>query len=335
MATVRIPTQMRNLVDGASTVEVEGDTVGAVLRGLADTHASIASRLFEEDGRVRLRQRVRRRRGHPVRRRARHQGGPGETSRCSRRSRAANRPGTTAGRGGGCSRGSGPRSRRSARSRDEVAVLDGQHERRRDEHRQQVIAAVADRAMRVAERLRAEQPLHPSSRSASEPDPVSISATPQVACGRKTWSGPAPPPAASVANRSISDVMSVTKRPRVSTSSCTDFTLTLAVPRSPHRARSGPARGRVRAAVPPSSRSENRVPRRRRTPRLRRAFPLGARLHRLPREHDRSLLRIQHQRLMPGRVPGRRDQPQPRRDLDLAVQHLVRQSGNVDPSGTV
>jgi molybdopterin synthase sulfur carrier subunit len=53
MATVRIPTQMRSLVDGASTVEVEGDTVGAVLRGLAETHTSIASRLFEEDGRVR------------------------------------------------------------------------------------------------------------------------------------------------------------------------------------------------------------------------------------------------------------------------------------------
>jgi len=53
MATVRIPTQMRNLVDGASTVEVEGDTVGAVLRGLAETHASIAPRLFEQDGRVR------------------------------------------------------------------------------------------------------------------------------------------------------------------------------------------------------------------------------------------------------------------------------------------
>ena len=53
MATVRIPTQMRTLVDGASTVEVEGDTVGAVLRGLAQAHGSIAPRLFEEDGRVR------------------------------------------------------------------------------------------------------------------------------------------------------------------------------------------------------------------------------------------------------------------------------------------
>jgi molybdopterin converting factor small subunit len=53
MATVRIPTQMRSLVDGASTVEVEGDTVGEVLRGLAGTHEPIATRLFEPDGRVR------------------------------------------------------------------------------------------------------------------------------------------------------------------------------------------------------------------------------------------------------------------------------------------
>jgi sulfur-carrier protein len=53
MPTVRIPTQMRTLVDGASTVEVEGDTVGEVLRGLAEAHEPIATRLFEPDGRVR------------------------------------------------------------------------------------------------------------------------------------------------------------------------------------------------------------------------------------------------------------------------------------------
>ena len=53
MAIVRIPTQMRSLVGGASTVEIDGDTVGAVLRGLAETHDPIAPRLFEDDGRVR------------------------------------------------------------------------------------------------------------------------------------------------------------------------------------------------------------------------------------------------------------------------------------------
>jgi molybdopterin synthase sulfur carrier subunit len=53
MPTVRIPTQMRELVGGASTVDVEGDTVGAVLRGLAEAHEEIAPRLFESDGRMR------------------------------------------------------------------------------------------------------------------------------------------------------------------------------------------------------------------------------------------------------------------------------------------
>jgi molybdopterin converting factor small subunit len=53
MAIVRIPTQMRPLVDGASTVDVAGDTVGEVLRGLAEAHEPIATRLFEPDGRIR------------------------------------------------------------------------------------------------------------------------------------------------------------------------------------------------------------------------------------------------------------------------------------------
>src|SRR5437879_424577 len=47
-------------------------------------------------------------------------------------------------------------------------------------------------------------------------------ATPQVACGRNTWTSPAPPPAASAANRSTSDVTFVTRRPRVSTSNSSD-----------------------------------------------------------------------------------------------------------------
>jgi len=50
MAIVRIPTQMRSLVGGASTVEIDGDTVGAVLRGLAETHDPIAPRLFVSIG---------------------------------------------------------------------------------------------------------------------------------------------------------------------------------------------------------------------------------------------------------------------------------------------
>jgi molybdopterin converting factor small subunit len=53
MPTVRIPTQMRSLVGDLSSVDVDGDTVGEVLRGLAEAHEPIATRLFEPDGRVR------------------------------------------------------------------------------------------------------------------------------------------------------------------------------------------------------------------------------------------------------------------------------------------
>jgi len=53
MATVRIPTQMRTLVAGASTLDVEGETVGEVLLGLVGAHQALRSRLFEPDGRVR------------------------------------------------------------------------------------------------------------------------------------------------------------------------------------------------------------------------------------------------------------------------------------------
>jgi molybdopterin converting factor small subunit len=53
MPTVRIPTQMRSLVGNVSSVDVGGGTVGEVLRGLAEAHEPIATRLFEPDGRVR------------------------------------------------------------------------------------------------------------------------------------------------------------------------------------------------------------------------------------------------------------------------------------------
>ena len=65
--------------------------------------------------------------------------------------------------------------------------------------------------------------------------------------------------------------------------------------------------------------------------RLRRTFPLGPRLHRLPGEHHRSVRGVQHQGLVARRVPGRGHQPQPRRDLDLAVQDLVGQPRRIDP----
>jgi sulfur-carrier protein len=53
MPTVRIPTQMRALVDGSPTVEVEGSTVGEVLRALGDAHERLGAKLFDEKGAVR------------------------------------------------------------------------------------------------------------------------------------------------------------------------------------------------------------------------------------------------------------------------------------------
>jgi len=53
MPTVRIPTQMRPLVDGSSTLEVDGATVGEVLRALGRTHERLGAKLFDESGSVR------------------------------------------------------------------------------------------------------------------------------------------------------------------------------------------------------------------------------------------------------------------------------------------
>ena len=53
MPTVRIPTQMRALVDGSSTVQAAGSTVGEVLHALGDAHERLGARLFEADGTLR------------------------------------------------------------------------------------------------------------------------------------------------------------------------------------------------------------------------------------------------------------------------------------------
>jgi len=53
MATVRIPTQMRALAEGASTLEVEGSTVGDILHALAGAHERLGAKLFDESGTVR------------------------------------------------------------------------------------------------------------------------------------------------------------------------------------------------------------------------------------------------------------------------------------------
>ncbi|TML91039.1 MAG: MoaD/ThiS family protein [Actinobacteria bacterium] len=52
-ATVRIPTQLRNLAGGSSEVKVDGATVGAVLEGLEHAHPGFRERLFDDAGKLR------------------------------------------------------------------------------------------------------------------------------------------------------------------------------------------------------------------------------------------------------------------------------------------
>jgi molybdopterin converting factor small subunit len=53
MATVRIPTQLRNLSGNAAEVEVDGATVADVLKGLDAQHPGFGERLFDESGALR------------------------------------------------------------------------------------------------------------------------------------------------------------------------------------------------------------------------------------------------------------------------------------------
>ena len=50
---VRVPSQLRTLSGGAAEVEVEGSTVGEVLKGLDSTHPGFQDRLFDESGNLR------------------------------------------------------------------------------------------------------------------------------------------------------------------------------------------------------------------------------------------------------------------------------------------
>jgi molybdopterin synthase sulfur carrier subunit len=51
--TVRIPTTMRPISGGTSTVQVEGATLGDVLAALDVAHPGFAERLFDESGALR------------------------------------------------------------------------------------------------------------------------------------------------------------------------------------------------------------------------------------------------------------------------------------------
>ena len=51
--TVRVPTTLRTLTAGASTVEVDGDTVATVLENLESANPGFTSRLLDDDGSLR------------------------------------------------------------------------------------------------------------------------------------------------------------------------------------------------------------------------------------------------------------------------------------------
>ncbi|MHB1518169.1 MAG: ubiquitin-like small modifier protein 1 [Acidimicrobiales bacterium] len=50
---VRIPTQLRPLTGGAGEVEVDGSTVGEVLKALDAAHQGLAERLLDDNGELR------------------------------------------------------------------------------------------------------------------------------------------------------------------------------------------------------------------------------------------------------------------------------------------
>jgi molybdopterin synthase sulfur carrier subunit len=52
-ATVRIPTQLRNLSAGAAEVAVEAATVGEALKALDGAHPGFQERLFDDGGKLR------------------------------------------------------------------------------------------------------------------------------------------------------------------------------------------------------------------------------------------------------------------------------------------
>jgi len=51
--TIRIPTTMRPLSGGASTVQVDGSTLGEVLKALDAAHPGFSERLFDDTGALR------------------------------------------------------------------------------------------------------------------------------------------------------------------------------------------------------------------------------------------------------------------------------------------
>lgn len=53
MPTVRIPTPLRSLTGGESRVDIEADTVGALVQQLESDYPGMAERLLDADGELR------------------------------------------------------------------------------------------------------------------------------------------------------------------------------------------------------------------------------------------------------------------------------------------
>jgi sulfur-carrier protein len=50
MITVKLPTQLRDAVGGAASVEAEGGTVGEALESIFTEHGELRERLYQEGG---------------------------------------------------------------------------------------------------------------------------------------------------------------------------------------------------------------------------------------------------------------------------------------------
>ncbi len=53
MATITIPTALRQYAGGSGSVSLDADTVGALLRGLIEQHPALGKHLFSEQGKLR------------------------------------------------------------------------------------------------------------------------------------------------------------------------------------------------------------------------------------------------------------------------------------------
>lgn len=51
--TVRVPTQLRSLTGGSAELNIEGSTVGEVLKGIDAQHPGLGERIFDENGALR------------------------------------------------------------------------------------------------------------------------------------------------------------------------------------------------------------------------------------------------------------------------------------------